>query len=117
MIREAIETLTRRPFEGTPGEYVKVQVKHALPGIGAIVHGQSKRIAHTQITRDFSGGYHHMSEQRLIFGGGINKARDFLLRYQQHMCGRLRVDVAEGQAQVIFVDDLRWNFLIDDFGE
>ena len=56
-----------------------------------------------------------MAEQRLIGGRGLDDARHGLLGENQGMRRGLRIDVADGEDEVIFVNDLRGDFAGDDF--
>jgi len=42
---------------------------------------------------------------------------DVLLRNDENVGGRLRIDVLKGKDAIVFVDFLRWNLAVDDFAE
>ncbi len=58
--------------------------------------------------REVCGGRHQMAKQRLVFGHSFCLGRDMLLRDEQQMDGRLRVDVRETNAQLIFEHAVGW---------
>ena len=51
-------------------------------------------------------------QHRYVVNGG-----DGLFRDDQKMHRRLRVDVTERQGDVVFVEDVRGDFAVDDLGE
>lgn len=56
-----------------------------------------------------------MTEQVLIlrFGGG--DAWEVFFRDDQHVHGGFRINVVDGDAQIVFMGDLRGDFSVDDF--
>ena len=55
-----------------------------------------------------------MPQQSLIFLQGRADVDDFLFGNDQHMRGRLRIDIRKGQAEFIFVEQLDGDFFVDD---
>lgn len=94
-----------------------MQMEHRLPGILAVVDDQPERIANAELPRHLAGCKQQVAQQSLVFQIGIGQSGNFLLRHQQHMGRRLRVDIAEGEAMLVFVDDVGWNGTADDFAE
>ena len=45
---------------------MQMQVKHRLPGLGAVIDYQPERIAHPRLPRHFPRRQQQMTEQRLI---------------------------------------------------
>lgn len=56
-----------------------------------------------------------MTEQTLILRLGGGDAREVFFRDDQHVDRGFRVNVVDGDAQIVFVGDLRGDFSIDDF--
>jgi len=95
-----------------------MQMRHGFAGVRAVVEHEAEAAAlQTQFLRHLARFQQQMTERGLVFHGGFGKARDGLLRNEEDMGGRLRVDVPERDDQVIFIDDLRWNLACDDFLE
>ena len=61
-----------------------------MPKTILVVDDEPKGVADAELPRDLVRREYQMPEQRLVFGLGINQPRYFLLRYQQHVRGRLR---------------------------
>ena len=58
-----------------------------------------------------------MSEQRRVIRLRFRQRNQRLLGDDEHVNGCLWVDVFEGEREVIFVENFRRDFPIDDFGE
>ena len=58
-----------------------------------------------------------MPEGGLVFGVGFTNAWDWLAGDDEEVGGRLRVDVAEGDAEVVLVFELTRYFTVHDFFE
>ena len=53
----------------------------------------------------------------MICGGGIGKLWDVLFGDDEDVGGGLGRNVAEGETEIIFVDDVRGDFFAEDFAE
>ena len=94
-----------------------MQVEHALTGVRAIIDYQPEGIRNAKLFCHAVGSEQEVPEQRLIRCRCVSKARYFLLRNDQHVCGRLGIDVTECQAQIILVDDIGRQLAPDDLAE
>ena len=50
-----------------------------------------------------------VAEDLLVFRPGLGEARDRLFGHQQNVPGRLGIDVAQCEDQIVFIYDGRWN--------
>ncbi len=58
-----------------------------------------------------------MADQRLVFGSDLLKRRDWLLGDNQDVNGGFGLDVVKGEAQVVFIDNFRRDFLANNLRE
>src|SRR5437868_2707654 len=65
--------------------------------------------------RDFSSQQMHLTDERRV--SRFVQRRDVFSRNNEDMGGRLRIDVAEGNAARVLHDELSWNRLRDDFAK
>jgi hypothetical protein len=107
----------RRPLQLSAGEEVDVEVRHGLAGLGAVVHHQTKPALELELAGDFAGREEEVAEDGLIGGRCLANARDHLLRNDQQMHWRLRLDVVDHDAVFILVLDARGDLAVDDFLE
>ena len=85
-----------------------MEVRHKLPAIWATVH----REAVSAFGETFFPGYlvspqNETTDKALMLPGKRCQRRDMHLRHNEHMDGRLRVDISESQELLILVDDIR----------
>ena len=96
------------PFiEVLAAEQVKVQVKHRLPRLRAVADHDAECVFHAELARDLADREQQVAEQRLVLRLRVREPRDLLLGDDEDMDRRLRVDVLEGEAQLVLVDDVR----------
>src|SRR5262245_59455947 len=109
--------LPRRPIQLAAGEDVQVQMEYALARLGAVVHHETECIAHAELLRHFAGRKQQVPEQSLVLAACARQPVDLFLWDEQDMRRRLRIDVAEGQAQVVLIDDVGRDLAPDDLAE
>ena len=98
--RRRSPALPRRPSQLPAAEDVRVDVRHFLPGIRAVVEdgaiaGAFDALGHRDLVRETG---HLLEQAALGLGAGVGDGREvdvMFFRYDQHMRGRLRVDIAE----------------------
>ena len=91
---------------------------HAFAGVGAAVENKPETFfVQSKFACDFTRLQKQMAQHLMILRLGLGNSRDWFLGDDKHVRGRLRVDVIEGQHQVVLIDDVRWNFSSDDFFE
>lgn len=93
-----------------------MQMEHGLAGAGAVVHVEA------EILQPFLFGnpachQQQVAKQALVALFGIRQLGDGLLGDYQEVGGRLGVNIPEGQALVVFKDDIGGNLAIDDLGK
>ena len=79
-------------------EQVQVKVEHGLAGFRAVTDHDPERVVHAELPRDPADREQQVAEQCLIPGLGVREARNLLLRNDEDMYRRLRMDVVERQA-------------------
>ena len=72
-------------------------------------------VIHAELPGDFPRRQQQRSQRGLIFSRRITHPRDHLARNDEHVMRRLRIDVVDGDARIIFIDDVRRDFAGDDF--
>jgi len=92
-----------------------VKMRHGFATVRPIINDD----AEAGIAQAFMPGQglcdkEQVAEQRLIGRRGGADARDHLLGHDEEMDGRLRMNVVEGQALVILVDNPGWDLAGDD---
>lgn len=91
-----------------------MQVEHRLAGRRPVVDHQSIGLAEALIGGHLRGDQQQMAEQALIFGRRIGELWNRLAWHQQQMHRRAGMDVAEGDAVRVLVDDVAGNLAVDD---
>src|SRR5262249_6120116 len=81
-------------------------VEHQAVAVGQSELGRQPRRHQVQV-----------ADQLAVVLGQLVVGGDHLARDDQHVNGSLRVDVVEGDAAVVLVDDLCRDLLLDDFQE
>ncbi len=88
--------LTGRPLKPPAAEHVRVDVRHVLAGVRAIVDDHAiARLADALRYRGGLGQGRHLLEQAAAGGDDRRDVGIMLFRYDQHMNGGLRIDIAE----------------------
>ena len=106
----------RRPGHVASAQDVDVQVRHALAAVLAVVDDQPvAAFVQSQFGRHFGGLEQQVAEQLVVFRLGLGQARDGFFGNHQNVLGRLGIDVAQREHQVVFINDGRGNFPRDDF--
>lgn len=95
-----------------------MQVRDAFPAISAVVdHEPVAGFGDAEFFRNGSGGEQKVAERGLVGGRGFADAGDKFLRDDEHMHRCLRVDIVDGDAEVVLVRELGGNLAVDDFLE
>ena len=94
-----------------------MQVKHALARPLAVVHHQAEGVAHALLLGDARRRVQQVAEDIAILRAGVRQPGDGLLGDHQDMHRRLRVDVPEGQAAIILIDDVGRDLAVNDLAE
>jgi hypothetical protein len=95
-----------------------MQMRHGFAGMRPVVENQPEPgFGDPELARDFSSLEQQMAENLVILRFGLRDADDRLLWDNQHMLGRLGIDVAKSQDQIVFINDRGRDFTGDDFLE
>src|SRR5690606_35799816 len=102
--------------ERTSAEHMDMQVEHRLAGACAIANVKAE-VRQPFLRRQPVGHQQQVAEQGLVLLSGITEFRDWLIRDPQAVDRRLRVDVADRQRMLVFVDDIGGDLPVDDLGK
>lgn len=95
-----------------------MDMKDFLAGVRiAVGHQAIATSGHSQFPGDLRAHGHQVAEQSLVIGPGGIEGGDVLFGDQEHVDGGGRVDVPEGEAQGVFVDDVRRDLPVPDLAE
>ena len=94
-----------------------MQVGHGLAGVSAVVDDQSKTVRELQFPGDLSGDQQQVAEDGLIVGARLADSGNHLLRNDQQVHGRLRLNVVQDDAVLVLMLDSRGDVAVDDFLE
>ena len=98
--------LAWRPSHRASAQNMDVQVRHGFAAIGPIINDDAEAgSGHAFLLGQGLRDKEQVSEQRLVGPRAGADARDHLLGHDEEMDGRLRMNVVEGQALVILVDN------------
>jgi hypothetical protein len=105
------EDSTRRPLKRTTAEEMEMELGNGFAGIFAIVEDEPvSAIGNTFASGDCGCGEEDVPQNGLILRRGETDTRDGFAWDNEDMDGCLRSDVAEGEAVIIFKDDVCGNF-------
>ena len=90
-------------------------MEDALARARAVVHDQAEVIPVAGVLRDLRGGEGELPGERFVVE--LRKTLDMPTRDDEHMKGRARVQVLEGDDVRVLVDDRRGNVLRGDLAE
>jgi hypothetical protein len=107
----------RRPSEIAAAEQVQVQVRHGLTGTLLAIDYQPIPVADAKFLCQLGGHHVQMTEQLTVFRLDVGVGGNDLARDDEHVYGRLRIDVVEGDAVFVLVDDAGGDFLFDNLQE
>ena len=106
----------RRPGEVTSTENVAMQVRHGLAAVRAVVDDEAvARFVQAEFRGDLGGFQQQVAEKFLVIRRCLGDAWDGLLGNDDDVCGRLRLDVAEGEDGVVFKNNGGGDFARGDF--
>src|SRR5579862_10064759 len=91
-----------------------VQVRHGLPRLFAAIDDQPVAVRELELGGQLDGDQVQVAEQLAVGLGDAVVRGNHFLGDDQDVDGRLRIDVVEGEAHIVFVGDLRVDLAIDD---
>ena len=97
---------------------MQVQVENALAGVRSNVqNGAVASPVDVALDGELCCDALQMPEKRFIFGGRQVQSGDVLAGYHQQVRGRLRIDIFEGNRQLVLEHDARRAFAAQDLTE
>lgn len=91
-----------------------MQMRHGFARVRPVVkHEAIAALLEAEFLSDFSSFKQQVTKNLVILGLGFGDAHNGLLGDDQNVGWRLRLDVAEGAHQIIFIDNVRGNFAGD----
>jgi hypothetical protein len=97
-----------------------MEVRDRLTAVGAVVDDEAEAFVggvHAELGGDGTGGEEEVAEEFLVIRRGFADARDGFLGDDENVDGGLRIDVFEGEAKLVFVDNIGGDFAVDDLLE
>lgn len=94
-----------------------MQVRHAFAGVRSMVDDEAEAAGESELACERSGGEQEVAQHGLVVGHGFAHAGYRFFRYDQQVNGGLRLNIVEGDANLIFVFDTGRDLAIDDFLE
>jgi len=117
MLRASRDSLSRGPGEWASAEQVNVQVEDGLPGAGADVEDGAVSLLDVALARYLGGGQVATADDLGVAGLSLFQSGKMLLGNNEHVRGRLGIDVFEGEHMVVFVHLLGGNLAAEDAAE
>ena len=97
---------------------MEMRVKHGLSRVGAgVEHGSVAGVGHSFGARELRGHAVQVPYQRVVLGGEVAHRRDVFFRYDKNVGRRLRVEVADGERVIVFVNLFRGDLSVADFAK
>jgi len=96
---------------------VDVKVVDGLAAVGAGVDDHAIAVDEPFRTSNFSGSGKQVAEERSVTGIAVGERGDVFSGNDEEMSGRLRIDVEEGDAAVVLVNELGGDGSGDDLAE
>lgn len=94
-----------------------MKMRNRLARSAAVVENEAVARVEFFFLGDGSGCEEKVAQEIAVFGPSRVHTRDGFEGNDENVRGRLRVDIADGDAEVVFVNDLRGDFAFDDFGK
>src|SRR6266513_1164241 len=107
--------LPRRQGERAIAKQMYMQMRHTFTSVGSTVDHDAIATRQIQLLRDIARNEEQFSEQRAVAVGRLCEPRYHSFWYDQHMHGRLRIDVVERDRVIVFPNDFRRSLAGDDF--
>jgi hypothetical protein len=106
--------LAWRPGKFPARQDVKMEMKNILAGRRPIVDHKTESVIDSLVSGNLPRLDHQMAEQTVILSRAVRQFGYRLFGNQQKMNRRLRINILEGQAKVVFVHNIGGNFAVDD---
>ena len=83
---------------------MNVQVENGLPSAGADVEDGAVPMLDSALARDLSGREMAAADDLRVCGLGLFQSCEMSFRNNEYVCGRLRMDIFEGENMIVFVN-------------
>lgn len=90
---------------------------YGLPTILAIVNYDAIAVTQSGVGGNLAHHAEQVTEESVVFAMGVGEAGNGFFGDDQNVSGGLGADVVEGEAEIIFVDDISGNFAADNFAK
>lgn len=110
-----------------PTNDVRMEMVHLLPAVGPGVDQRFKSAAGaavglhfktaTMLLRQFRCKQQHLTQHSRLPFVAVGQGRHMLLRHDQQMHGRGRINIVKSDQVVIFMNSIRWNDASDDLAK
>lgn len=117
MCRCRPSSLARGPAQAAAAEHVNVEVFDGLAAVRAGVDDEPVATFEVLGAGDLAGGGEQIAEQGGVFGQGVGVGGDVTFGNDEHVHGRLGVDVGEGDGMGILMQARDRDFPGDNFAE
>ena len=109
--------LSGRPCQRSAAKNMNVQMEHTLPAVRTCVDNSPITTVKPKNLRHLRDSQQQVSTEPGVIRSQLIQRHNRFFGNQQHMHGRLWSDIAKRQAHVIFIDNIRRDFAVDDFEE
>jgi hypothetical protein len=110
--------LARWPAHLAACHYVDVEMVDGLTTVTSVIDDDAvTRLIQTEFRSNAASDNQQMSEKQFVGVLGLRQHDDRMSRDHEKVHGRLRADIVERHALIIFVDELRRNFTANDLAE
>ena len=111
-------TLTRGKNERTTGQQMDMEVENRLASIRVrIDHDAIAVLREPALPTDLASREEQVAERLFVFESRLIQRVDMVARNKQHMCRRLRAEIVECDAYVVFENQRRLNLACGYFAE
>jgi hypothetical protein len=109
-------SLPRRPAEPPSGQQVHVKVKYGLTRIGPIIDNHSVALQ-SFCAGNLAGHQEQVTQEITLLLRGRRQRGDMLFGDDENMGGGLGVDISKGKRPLVFLDDARIRFPLDNLAK
>lgn len=96
------------------GEQMDMEMRHGLARIRTVVDDETKSIRQAEFFRDLSGYEEQVPQHAFVGWAAFGDAGNDLLRHDEQMNRRLRLNIVKHDALIVFMFDARGDLAIND---
>src|SRR5579872_546889 len=109
--------LTWGPVHGAAAEDMHVQVVDGLSAFGTGADDEAVSLAESLLAGDLGGFEHEVAEEGVILADGFGHRSEVFLRDDEDVGGRDRLNIVEGEHEVVFLHFFRRDAAGDELAE